>query len=52
MKIYILLLFLFVLILSSCDKNQISGIQKDTFVKYYGGNQTDEEFKVISLDNG
>jgi hypothetical protein len=52
MRIYLLLFIACLFIASSCNKEEISGKQMATFVKYYGGNQDDEGYKVVSLDNG
>ena len=48
-SLYIGLLFLIVL---SCDKDEISPKQEETFIKYYGGNTTDKCTDVKQLPGG
>jgi hypothetical protein len=52
MRIYIPILLFTLFIVSSCDKEEITSRQMETFVKFYGGSQQDEGYKVISLNDG
>ncbi len=50
---FIILNFLILIVLSTaCDKDEISGIQQEKFIKFYGFSDDDYGSDIIQLDNG
>jgi hypothetical protein len=53
MKQFLIIFFpIFVFTIISCDKDDISNKQAESFVKYYGGSLMDDGIRVLSLENG
>jgi hypothetical protein len=52
MKNFLFIFFPLILFtILSCDKEEISNKQAESFVKYYGGSLLDEGIRVLSLEN-
>jgi hypothetical protein len=52
MRFVLFIIVMFLFLLQACDNEEISVLQKETFIKYYGENLNDMGMKVMTVENG